>query len=120
MILKINILGTDYTIERREYKADPLFEKMECDGYCDGMLKLIVVCIFQTHPLYEEDSDNRCELAEKETLRHEIVHAFFNESGLKGSSLQYGGGWAKNEEMVDWIAIQFPKLLQAFKDADCM
>lgn len=118
--MKINIMGTDYTIERREYKADPLFEKLQCDGYCDGVTREIVMCILSTHPEYEGDSESRCELAEKETLRHEIVHAFLNESGLQGSSLQYGGGWAKNEEMVDWIAIRFPKLLQAFKDADCM
>lgn len=28
--------------------------------------------------------------------------------------------WAKNEEIVDWIALQFPKLLKAFKEADCI
>ena len=29
-------------------------------------------------------------------------------------------GWAANEEMVDWIAIQFPKILEAFKVADVL
>lgn len=118
--MKIDIMGVEYTIEKRDYNADPLFEKMGCDGWCDGLKKEIVLCNMQTHPHYVDDDAERNALVEKETLRHEIVHAFFNESGLKGSSLTYEGGWAKNEEMVDWIAIQFPKLLKAFKDADCM
>lgn len=28
--------------------------------------------------------------------------------------------WAHNEEMVDWLAIQFPKLYEAFLQADCI
>ena len=51
----------------------------------------------------------------KQVIRHEIIHAFVFESGLDTCS-----DWAKNEEMVDWIAIQFPKLLKAFKEADCL
>ena len=46
------------------------------------------------------------------TLRHEIIHAFLNESGLHFNTqvVVDGNGWATNEEMVDWIAIQFPKI----------
>lgn len=53
-------------------------------------------------------------------MRHEITHAFFFESGLQESSLQYCNGWAENEEMVDWVAVQFPKMLQVFKEAECI
>ena len=49
-------------------------------------------------------------------IRHEIVHAFLYESGLDVNSLS-GGAWAKNEEMVDWMAIQIPKILKAFQEA---
>ena len=28
--------------------------------------------------------------------------------------------WAQNEEMVDFFAIQFPKLMEAFKNADAI
>lgn len=118
--MKINVLGAEYTIERKKYTDEPYFEKLCCDGMCSGLTKEIVVCDLHTHPDYEGDSESRITLAERETLRHEIVHAFFEESGLKGSSLNYQGGWARNEEMVDWIAIQFTKMLKAFKDADCM
>ena len=45
-------------------------------------------------------------------IRHELVHAFAYESGLAENS-----PWAFNEEMTDWIAIQFPKMLKAFETA---
>lgn len=50
-------------------------------------------------------------------MRHEIVHAFLYESGLDVCSK---GAWAKNEEMVDWIAIQFPKMMVAFHEVGCI
>ena len=57
---------------------------------------------------------------EEETLRHEIVHAFLNESGLMDSTFAYDGGWSKNEEMVDWLAIQIPKIHKVFEEAGCL
>lgn len=39
-----------------------------------------------------------------------------NESGLSDSSNQYGGAWAKNEEMVDWFAIQSPKIFKVYSE----
>ena len=47
--------------------------------------------------------------------RHEIIHAFLFESGLAENS-----AWAQNEEMVDFFAIQFPKLLKAFETAGAL
>lgn len=47
--------------------------------------------------------------------RHEIIHAFLFESGLAENS-----EWAQNEEMVDFFAIQFPKLMEVFKNADAI
>jgi hypothetical protein len=40
-------------------------------------------------------------------IRHELVHAFFEESGLTE--------YKNNELLVDWIAKQFPKLAKAFQ-----
>ena len=51
----------------------------------------------------------------RKNKRHEIIHAFLFESGLAENS-----SWAQNEEMVDFFAIQFPKLVEAFKEADAM
>ena len=55
------------------------------------------------------------EVYRKRTLRHEIMHAFLNESGLSDSSNQHGSAWAKNEEMVDWLAIQWHKIDEVYK-----
>ena len=56
----------------------------------------------------------------KKTLRHELIHAFLNESGLSDSSNCYEGAWTKNEEMVDWFAIQSPKIFEVFKEVSVL
>lgn len=89
-------------------------------GYCDGELKLIVLADLDDKERFCFDSELQKDISAKETLRHEIVHAFFNESGLCGNSLQYSGAWSQNEELVDWIALQFPKLLKAFEEVGAL
>ena len=59
-----------------------------------------------------EDEDSRlagCDGFCDETSK-ELV-----ESGLAENS-----EWAQNEEMVDFFAIQFPKLMEVFKNADAI
>jgi hypothetical protein len=51
---KINILGTEYEICRKDYKDDEFFKDREADGYCDGYLKKIVICNINTYPGYKE------------------------------------------------------------------
>ena len=51
-----------------------------------------------------------------QSLRHEIVHAFLAESGLYRSSNEYKGPWPMNEEMVDWFAVQSPKIFRAYQE----
>ena len=41
---KVNILGTEYTIEVKKYAEDEAFERRSIDGYCDHCQKKIVVC----------------------------------------------------------------------------
>ncbi|WP_049762400.1 hypothetical protein [Lachnoclostridium phytofermentans] len=114
--MKVNVLGTEYEIKRRSYNEDKDFKKRDIVGYCDVVMKEIVVCNIATYPGYEEESREYHAEIEKQTLRHEIVHAFLAESGLWDNSCTTTG-WATNEEMVDWIAIQFPKMIKAFKEA---
>ena len=113
----INVLGTEYEVSKKKYSEDPYFEKRCLDGYCDSIEKKIVYCDMTTYRGWEGEPENRAAIAEKATLRHEIVHAFFDESGLQESSLLFDEGWAKNEEMIDWIAIQGPKIYEAWKQA---
>ena len=106
---KVNVLGTEYTlIESNEQNDERLKGK---DGYCDTSIQLCVVDEMNT-----TDADCKKNLPEykKSVIRHELLHAFLFESGLDACS------WAGNEEMVDFFAIQFPKMAKAFIDAGCL
>ena len=116
---KVKILGTKYTLRRVNFGEDEFMEKMKFGGYCDCAAKEIVVLNIGTLPDFANDPEEVIERKEKETLRHEILHAFFNESGLQWNSLPVEQAWAKNEEMVDWFAIQFPKILSVYKELGC-
>jgi hypothetical protein len=107
---KVNVLGTTYTIKEANERTDPKLK--ECDGYCDDTIKLCVV-----QDLKEKDlmSKSRLDEYKKKVIRHELVHAFLFESGLGENS-----DWASNEEAVDWIASQFPKMFKAFEQVQCL
>ena len=117
--MELNILGTIYTLTVKSYDEDPYFKDNFVEGYCNGVMKEITICKLSTYPGFEKQSTECCEIAEKQTMRHEIIHAFLDESGLKQCSSN-AGPWAINEEMVDWIAIQAPKIIEVFKAANCI
>ena len=105
---KVDVLGTEYTIKQTNKYEDINLEN--CDGYCDHSTKTIVIDTFKDSP----DSLKDLESYKKQVIRHELIHAFLFESGLDCNS------WGKNEEIVDWIACQFPKLMKAFKMTDIL
>lgn len=111
----INVLGTDYEICKKKYKEESRFEKDDIDGYCNGLSKKIVYCDMKTHPNFESESEEALEACEKEILRHEVFHAFLNESGLADNTMHFDGGWSRNEEMIDWFAIQSPKIFKVYQ-----
>lgn len=114
--MKVNILGTDYDIVSGSKEQYPRLKVAA--GYTDTSIKRIVILDCNT---LENDDANIKDLVsyEKKVTRHEIIHAFFYESGLWVNSNDIEQ-WAMNEEMIDWLAIQFPKIYKAFKDADCI
>ena len=114
---KIDILGTTYYITFKNYEDDSAFEKRAIMGYCNLYDKVIVICNMNTYPGYENERDSTLTVLTKECIRHEIVHASLAESGLMSSSLSYGGAWADNEEMIDWIALQMPKIYKVWESA---
>ena len=118
----VNILGTNYVIRKVSHGQDEYMERMQFGGYCDGTLKEIVLLNLQSIPEpYWANASKECiSRTEKETLRHEVIHAFLNESGLKWNASPNEQAWAKNEEMVDWIAIQSPKIFKVFKELGCL
>jgi hypothetical protein len=100
--LLVEILGTQWRITFKTREEDP--HLLEADGYCDESIKTIVVEWFKW------DGMNKNSMASyaAAVIRHEMIHAMLYESGLDSSTKNQ---WAKNEEMVDWIAIQLPKML---------
>ena len=113
--MKIDILGTEYRIEIHKVSEDSFMEEKSLAGYCEEENKLIVVADMSEEKYFGDMDEKAQETYRKKTLRHEIMHAFLNESGLSDSSNRFDGAWAKNEEMVDWLAIQAPKIFSAFK-----
>lgn len=114
--MKVKILGTEYEIISVEETNDNL-EKYpllkDNSGYTDITTKQIYILKYKN----TEDTFKDLDVLYKKTLRHELIHAFLYESGLFNNS---NGDWAKNEEVVDWIAIQFEKLLGAFIELQCI
>lgn len=108
---KVNILGTEYAIEQLSRAEDKALN--ECDGYCDKTTKRIVVCT------KEDDCDlGDFEQHRKKTMRHEIIHAFHFESGLAENLENKPYGFS--ETLVDWFAIQSPKIFKVFQELDIL
>lgn len=99
--MKINVLGTEYTIFEEEFKDN------EFDGYCDYTAREIHI---------RNDNVNNVgnfENLMKKQLRHEIVHAFLSESGLQ-ANFEHHNQFGHDETLVDWFAIQYPKMSKVF------
>ena len=100
--MMIKILGTKYTIKEVNH--------CEIDG-----VKILGVTDFETKEIQILKNGD----LKNSTIRHEIIHAYLYESGLNNNSNE-SDSWARNEEMVDWLAIQLPKIFKTFQEASCM
>ena len=99
---KVKILGAEWTVQYRDRADDPLLGGI--DGYTDYSTRTIVISKTNN----ETEIENH-DAYYRRVTRHEVIHAFLEESGLSGNSCEVHA-WAVNEEMVDWIAIQLPKI----------
>ena len=105
----VSVLGERYSIF---YETEEENENLkECDGYCDKTAKKIVVTNTMQTDL------ERPALYIKKVLRHEIAHAFLFESGLHECSTLSS---FQDETLVDWIAVQGPKIYKAWKEAEAL
>lgn len=113
---KINILGSEWDVKLGSEEQYPNLKNM--DGYCDQSTREIIVDDMEK---LREQLGAKADLPSyrKQVTRHEIIHAFLFESGLDVSSVKVES-WATNEEMVDWIAIQMPKLISAMEKAGAL
>lgn len=107
----VNILGTEYTIEYLNTDDDENISNV--DGYCDYTSKRIVVKSNNNNNLGDFKSN------QKKQLRHEIIHAMLAESGLQ-ANFQHCEQFGHDETMIDWVAIQFPKLLKIYQELNIL
>jgi len=103
----IDILGTDWTVELCNDGEDVVLDgsggSNGSDGYADWTGNLIRIA--------DRRKESNLENPEQyllKVLRHEIVHAYMKESGLLGVMWT---GADQEELLVDWIAVQFHKIV---------
>jgi hypothetical protein len=110
----IDVLGSIYAIELRDLKDDEQLKDVA--GYCSFNGHKMIIRQDQDYFKGKTEewitNDICC------TIRHEIIHAFIYESGLDQCTFSYAGAWARNEEMIDWLAIQSPKIFKIFAEMD--
>lgn len=106
--MKIDILGSQWTIEERSEKDDPRLDG--CDGYTDWTKRQIII------EREIEGTLGDMEAYIRKVKRHEIVHAYAFECGLAECCAPVAS-WAENEEMIDWIARIGPKIYNTWVQA---
>ena len=123
----VNVLGTRYSIVTGK-AANKILEQNQY-GSCEFSEHTIYIRDFDTQLReFDEDEKNGKHAKNdynypflwfaKKTLKHEIVHAFIFESGLHNNArILPKSSWAKNEEIIDWIALQGEKIYKAWKEA---
>lgn len=105
---KANVLGTEYKIF---YSTEEEYPKLKDS---DGINEFVTKEIYIEKELFQEHRDDDLQVKDlpsygRKVIRHELVHAFIEESGLAECC-----DWARSEELVDWIARQFPKMMKCF------
>lgn len=108
----LNVLGTYYNVILASEQEEPRLCGM--DGFCDDSAKEIYVDDM-SKAAQSPDSKKDLLAYRNKVMRHELTHAMLSESGLQNES-----DWARNEEIVDWIAIQGPKLMRLWESAKCL
>lgn len=113
---KVNILGSEWSVKFGNEEAYPNLTNV--DGYTDLSIREIVVDDMKAS---QGQIGAKANLGhyQKQVVRHEIIHAFLLESGLDSNSHE-AESWATNEEMVDWFAIQSPKIFKVFNELKLM
>lgn len=107
--MKVNVLGTEYDVEILSQR-DESMDVLESVGYTDCSVKKIRVLDVTKNTDLSQQEDR--EKYQNLILRHELIHAFLYESGI-GFGMQF-----HNEELVDWLAMQFPKMTEVFDETE--
>lgn len=110
--MTIDILGTAYDVA---YIDKPPQGLDDCAGYIDPTAREIRI----VRQVPELGAVKDLRNLERQTLRHEIIHAYLHECGLAHNSMSVDA-WAVNEEMVDWFAAMASRMIKTFKEAQAL
>lgn len=114
---KVSILGTDYDIWIVPPKSTESDYDRSMGGYCEPREHTIAIVDLWYFDDYVDMGENTIAAEMKHIMRHEIVHAYLEESGLSCCSRPVYS-WADNEEMIDWFAVQGPKIAKTWEILD--
>lgn len=103
--MKINILGQEYDLLLVSEDNSPKLKSMGASGIAELYDKKLL--INKKDAMGDETTYDNLQGYMDKVVRHEIIHAFFFESGLVD--------YCNNEELVDYLAIQLPKIIEVFK-----
>ena len=110
---KITVLGQEYAIAQHYRKDDPRLKGF--DGYQAPYEKKIVIAQEIVDKAEGRDLNptdtGRIDVYLHHIYRHEIIHAFFNESGI---TYKYNSD--EEDFLVDWIARMYPKMKKIFEE----
>lgn len=115
--MDVDILGTTYKIIIKKISEDEDLKNRRLSGRCNRFHHEIIVADMEETEYFGELTETEKTEYKKEVLRHEIVHAYLNESGWSTTRMFSGLDGRQTNEMVDWIALQFPKMIDTFKQA---
>jgi hypothetical protein len=109
--MNINVLGTEYELIRGKEADYPKLKNF--GGYTETQTKKIIIKAEFDHDIMNLEGIDT--LYVSKIMRHEITHAFLFESGLDCNS-----EWGRDETLIDWIAIQIPKICGVMAKAECL
>ena len=93
--MKVNILGTPYNVIFDDNTYTDTY------GICERYAKEIII---YNKAFTGEDTCKCVDKAKEKTIRHELFHAIFHETGLDE--------YSEDETLVDCLAILYPKIQQ--------
>jgi len=108
---KVTILGQVYKIRECTEEEYPKLRISNANGLCECYSKEIVLDK-ETYESPDPKSYAKIDLWKKRLTRHEIIHAFFHESGM--------ADYRDDEKIVEWLALQMPKIFKAFEQLEIM
>jgi len=98
----VDVLGQEYKIYEMTEKEYPKLKVIGANGLFEAYSKEIIIS--KDLNLITDETYEKLHLLADKVLRHELIHAFFHESGLND--------YCEDETLVDWLAHQLPKMVK--------